>query len=113
MDPSAALGPVALTFAYDAERPGHVRIAAGSGLAVRLGLRGVRAVAWEDVDPAEVGPQSGIVRYHLFTNDERVGEAEQVLLVQLVDANTLKAELVPGRGAQSAGFSSRATMLVR
>ncbi len=114
LDPSAAIAPVALTFAYDAERPGQVRVAAGSGLAATLGIRGVRMVAWEDPDPADIGVSSGIVRYHLFSSDDaRIGQAEQVLLVQLITDDTLRVEIVAARGAASAGFSSRALTLVR
>ena len=115
LDPSAALAPVAMTFAYDAERPGQVRVAAGRALATALGLQGVYVVAWEDFDPADVGVGNGMVRYHLFAGDDdaRIGQADRVLLAQLVDARTLRVELVPARGAPSAGFSSRAVTLVR
>lgn len=115
VDPSASLAPVALTFAYDAERPGQVRIAVGSALAVVLGLRGVRAVAWEDPDPADVDATRGVVRYHLYDTDDevRMGRADRVLLVQLVASDTLRAEVVAVTGSETAVFSSRVVTLIR
>ena len=115
VDPSASLAPVALTLAYDAERPGQVRIAVGSALAVVLGLRGVRAVAWEDPDPADVDATRGVVRYHLYDTDDevRMGRADRVLLVQLVASDTLRAEVVAVTGSETAVFSSRVVTLIR
>ena len=106
---------MALTFAYDAERPGQVRIAVGSALAVVLGLRGVRAVAWEDPDPADVDATRGVVRYHLYDTDDevRMGRADRVLLVQLVASDTLRAEVVAVTGSETAVFSSRVVTLIR
>ncbi|MBL0172922.1 MAG: hypothetical protein IPP90_19890 [Gemmatimonadaceae bacterium] len=113
IDPSMSLAPVALTFAYDAERPGQVRIAAGIALAGSLGFRGVRSVAWEDPDPAEVDVARGIVRYQLHHADDevRMGRAEYQLLVQLVNATTLRVEVVDALSERK--FSPRAITLIR
>ncbi|MEQ1689727.1 MAG: hypothetical protein ABMA00_00465 [Gemmatimonas sp.] len=115
IDPTASLAPTAMTFAYDAERPGQVRIAVGSALASSLGTAGVRAVAWEDPDPADVGVARGLVRYHLYPSDdeERMGRASAVLLVQLVDATTLRVELAPATSHDAVGFSARAITVIR
>jgi len=115
VDPSAVLAPLALTFAYDAERPGQVRIAVGGAVARALGLRGVSAVAWEDPDPADVDVMRGVVRYQLYRTDDevRMGRAERVLLVQLVDRDTLRAEVVPSSGTDGMAFSPRAITLIR
>ena len=115
LDPAAAAAPLAMSFVYDAERPGQIRVAIGSGLASALGLQGVRAVAWDDADPADVDVARGTLRYHLYaTNDEvRMGRAERLLLVQLVDATTLRVELVSSTGGDTASFTTRALILVR
>ena len=114
-DPSASVAPVALTFAYDAERPGQVRIAAGSALAAMLGVRGVRAIAWEDPDPASVDISTGLVRYHLYAADDalRLGVADRVLLVQLLSDNRLRAEVVSANGGDQSRFTARAIELIR
>ena len=115
LDPAAAAAPLALSFVYDAERPGQIRVAIGRGLARALGLQGVRAVAWDDADPAEVDVARGTVRYYLYAIDDevRMGRAERVLLVQLVDATTLRVELVSSTGGDTASFTTRALVLVR
>lgn len=114
VDPSDNIAPVALTFSYDAERPGQVRIAVGSGLANALGLSGVHAVAWEDPDPATIDATAGIVRYHLYsTSDEaRVGRPARSLLVQVVNAETLRVEAVPSTAGKPS-FSAHAITLIR
>lgn len=115
VDPSQALAPVAITFAYDAERPGQVRIALGRGLLSSLGLNGVRAVAWEDPDPMTVGVNSGIVRYGLYNTDDeaRTGRPDRSLLVQLIDAETLRVEVVSAPPTSNARFSAHAVTLIR
>lgn len=113
-DPSQSLGAVALTFAYDAQQPGEIRIAAGRALEATIGMSGVRAVAWEDQDPARVSIASGVVRYRLFEseNTSRVGRSTQILMTQLIDDTHLRVELVSGdEGARA--FSERAVILVR
>ena len=114
VDPASALGPIALTFAYDAERPGQVRVAAGSALGRVLGVQGAFAVAWEDSDPAAIGVTDGIVRYELFALDDevRIGRSSQVLLVQMLGHESMRAELVSGNAVES-GFSSKAILFVR
>ncbi len=115
VDPMEALAPVALTFAYDAERPGQIRVALGSALTSALGLQGIRAVAWEDPDPADIDVARGLVRYHLYATDDevRMGRADRVLLVQLVDAQTVRLEAVSGGAGDGATFSARAITLIR
>lgn len=115
LDPSADLAPIALTFAYDAERPGQVRIALGRGLLASLGMNGVRATGWEDPDPANVGVGSGIVRYSLYSTDDeaRIGRPDRTLLVQLIDAETLRVEVVSAPTTSNARFSARAVTLIR
>ncbi|MBP6772121.1 MAG: hypothetical protein KA154_03920 [Gemmatimonadaceae bacterium] len=115
IDPSASLNGLGLTFAYDAERPGQTRVAIGRDLAAALGVGGLHTVAWEDADPAEVDVTRGPVRYRLFDaqDEARVGRGDRVLLVQLLDATTLRVEAVDARDAERATFSSRAVTLVR
>lgn len=115
VDRSEELAPVALTFAYDAERPGQVRIALGRGLLSSLGLNGVRAVAWEDPDPMTVGVNSGVVRYGLYAADDeaRTGRPDRSLLVQLIDAETLRVEVVSAPSTSNARFSAHAVTLIR
>lgn len=115
IDPSESLNGLGLTFAYDAERPGQTRVAIGRDLAAALGVGGLHTVAWEDADPAEVDVTRGPVRYRLFDADDeaRVGRGDRVLLVQLLDATTLRVESIEARDANRATFSSRAVTLVR
>ena len=115
VDPSPSIAPHALTLAYDAQRPGQVRIAVGAALADALGLRGVYGVAWEDADPASVNRESGIVRYTLYpANDEtRSGDCAGTLLVHILDATTVRVEVIQPRTAGSAGFSTRSITLMR
>lgn len=115
IDPSDALGQVAMTFVYDAERPGQVRIAAGEALARALGLDAVHAVAWEDPDPALVDEARGTAQYHLYGSDDevRIGRPLRVLLVQMVGSDRLRVEVVPVERAATAAFSERAIELVR
>lgn len=112
-DPGDALAPVSLTFAYDAERPGQVRIAAGTAVGARLSMSGVKAVGWDDPDPARVSHAQGVVRYALYAEDDdsRIGTPIQWLLVQLMEPGRLRVEVVPGRAP--AVFSERAITLVR
>lgn len=114
IDPTAALNALALTFAYDAQRPGQVRIAAGTGLGRRIGASGVRAVGWEDPDPAAVSAASGMVRYHLYdrSDSSRIGDSATTLLIQLLDNEHLRVEVVDGNVVAPA-FSSRAVILIR
>jgi hypothetical protein len=113
-DPTSAAAPFAFTVAYDAERPGQVRLAIGSLLGATLGLHGVYAVAWEDPDPALVDMARGVVSYHLYPvgDDVRSDRAESVLLVQVLDDDRLRVERTTAALASS-GFSSRAIDLVR
>lgn len=113
-DRATAVAPLAASFVYDAEHPGQVRVALGSGMSAQLGLNGVRSVGWDDADPAMVGVAQGVVMYHLYPTDDelRMGTPERVLLVQLVDDTTLRLEVVAA-GAVRPGFSARAVTLVR
>jgi hypothetical protein len=108
-----AVGP-ALTFAYDAEQPGQVRIAASDGLARLLDLRGVHAVAWEDPDPARIDSTRGIVRYRLHAVDDRDRLATAgYVLVQVLSHERVRVEVVgPGETGRMS-FSPRAVELVR
>ncbi len=115
LDPSSEIGSSAVSFVYDAVQPGQIRVAIGSSLATQLGARGVRAVSWDDRDPAQTDVASGLVRYHLYRTDDatRIGQADAVLLVQLLDAQTLRVEIVPASGSDRATFSARSTILTR
>lgn len=109
-----AVGSAALTFAYDAERPGQVRIAAGDGLTSVLDLNGVHAVAWEDPDPARIDSTRGVVRYRLHAVDDpdRVVSRGYVL-VQVLSNERLRVEVVGPGDADRVTFSARAVELVR
>lgn len=108
------VGPAALTFAYDAERPGQVRIAAGDGLTRVLDLHGVHAVAWEDPDPARIDSTRGIVRYRLHAVDDRDRVvSDGSVLVQVLSNDRLRVEVLGPGDADRMTFSSRAVDLVR
>jgi hypothetical protein len=109
-----AVGPAALTFAYDAERPGQVRIAASEGLARVVDLSGVHAVAWEDPDPARIDRTRGVVRYRLHAVDDRDRSGgDRYVLVQVLPNDRLRVEVVGAADADRATFSTRAVDLVR
>lgn len=109
-----AVGPAALTFAYDAERPGQVRIAASDGLTNVLDLSGVHAVAWEDPDPARIDSTRGIVRYRLHAVDDRDRVVSRgSVLVQVLSNDRLRVEVVGPGDTDRMTFSARAVELVR
>lgn len=110
------LARTSLSFVYDAERPGQVRLAAGAALIGDLGVSGVFAVAWDAADPATVDSAHGVVRYPLYpvNDDARIGRAPLTLLVQLVDSRSIRVEVVSRAiSSDATSFSERAITLVR
>jgi hypothetical protein len=110
-----------LAFAYDVSRPSEARFAIGGGFAPA----GLYTPLPGGPDPASVSVSSGLVKYELRKaggqpsaagpsgpgrSSARVG----VLLVQLVDEQTLKAEFfADGSPGEIAGFTGQAIVYKR
>ncbi len=98
-----------LAFVRDVEDPASVRISIGG----TLGLTGVYALAAGAPDPAGVTPASGRVAYRLFISPSASGPAAGLLIVEMVDASTLRAEAFPGSQASTASFTANAVTYLR
>ena len=112
-----------LSFAYDHVDPVQIRISIGADVGIGRELcpicEEVYGVLGNVPDPAEIGPNSGLVKYGLVAR-ERTGEYQvatkniesQVLgtfLVQMVDQREIKMEVVAGKGPNLVdGFSQAA-----
>jgi hypothetical protein len=91
-----------LAFVRDVRDPAAVRIAVGGTLA----RAGVFAVPKDAPDPAEVSRRTGKVTYQLL--DVRNGTPCGLLLVELVEDDCVRVEVVPGSPRGTPGFSDRA-----
>jgi hypothetical protein len=109
-DPAPVLAPRSVTLAYDAERPGEVRIAIGGAVGAALGVSGVFAVAWEDPDPATVSVASGERRYRLYPEAAatRIGAPVAELAVRLLDDRTVRLSV-----HREGGAAPRTVTLIR
>jgi len=73
-------------------------------------VRGVHAVAWHDPDPATVDMERGVVRYSFFTTDNaaRVGSPDRYLVVQVIERDRRRVEVVTSSVNRPFAFSARA-----
>lgn len=109
-----------LSFAYDVREPKAVRISIGGTIAP-AGLYGLPEGAR---DPAEVGPETGLVKYPLRRiepgalgrgrSQGRFGQNSGLLLVQLMSGRQLKVEyFADGSAADVKDFSDKASIYER
>ena len=108
---SEAGGTAAVSFAYDTYDPSQVRLSIG-GI---VGAPAVYAIAAGDPFPRDVSTASGKVRYTLTrsrTGPPVAGTPVGQLLVQMVDAQRIQAEIILSQ-APAMDFSSSARFLIR
>jgi hypothetical protein len=91
-----------LAFVRDVRDPAAVRIAIGGTLA----RAGVFAVPKNALDPAQVSRRTGKVTYRLL--DVRDGTRCGLLLVELVEDDCVRVEVVPGSPRSTPDFSDQA-----
>jgi len=102
-------GPKQLAFVRDVEDPGAVRISIGG----TLGVQGVFAVPPTASDPVDVSPASGRVAYVLYVGGPGSGPAAGLLIVEMTDPETLRAEVFAGSQRSDAAFTSSARIYRR
>jgi hypothetical protein len=103
-----------LCFAYDVRDPGAVRISIGGTIAP-AGLYGVQEGG---PHPADVGVETGIVKYRLsgvgWNGSSRSDADSGLLLVQLLDDRRMKIEyFADGRLADVKDFTGKARIYAR
>jgi hypothetical protein len=101
-------GPRQLAFVRDVLTPSAVRISVGGTLA----LTGVFAVDGAAPDPADVSAASGAIAYRLYFG-QAGGPSVGVLMVQLLDDATLRAEIFAGSQDARADFTPAAQIYRR
>jgi hypothetical protein len=97
-----------LSFAYDYYDPSKVRISIG-GTIGNPGVWGIDPLAPR---PETVTTANGIVAYKLYSPFDPQFPSTGLLLVQMIDASTIKAELFPA-GSSANQFDSSAIVFVR
>ncbi len=102
-------GPKQLAFVRDVVEPAAVRISIGGTLA----MKGVFAIPASLPDPANVGPGSGPVAYPLYIGAPGSGPSAGLLVVEMTDAETIRAEVFPGSQKTGAAFTSAAQIYRR
>jgi hypothetical protein len=103
-----------LSFAYDVRDPGAVRISIGGTIAPA----GLYAVAAAAPDPAQVGAETGLVKYRLAAIGGKTSKPPNpdsgLLLVQLLDEHRLKVEYFTApTGDDAKDFDQRSTVYER
>jgi len=99
-----------LAFVYDNYEPASIRIASGGA----LGVVGAFGVPPGSISPRDVSPSSGKIAYRLFqaAGTSTFGSQVGLLLVQMLAADRVQCEYVPG-AATDATFSSSARVFLR
>ena len=101
-----------LAFARDAWHPDRLRVSIGG-----LGMTGMYGVPPETGDFSGVTPASGVVVYRLLNTGEPGGPPGTsqlgLLVVQMLDPQRIRIELVPDQLARTASFSANAQFYVR
>lgn len=103
-----------LAFVYDTQYPSLIRISIGGSLSM-TGVYGVQDTA---TSPANVSVSSGKVSYKLYgfdPNNQGKNWPNQVglLIVQMMDDNTIKVETFSGSAADTADYTSSALTYTR
>ncbi len=99
----------AIAFAPDVRRPVEKRVSIGEGLTLG-GLYGVQPIA---IDFALVTPASGAIGYRLDAMDNSSDPWRGVLMVRLVDRETLEVQFFPGSANLAEPFTSNRTRYAR
>lgn len=98
-----------LSFAYDYYDPSQVRISIGG----TVGPAGVWAIDSTAPRPETVTPASGVVPYLLYSQFDKGFPPYGLLLVQMLDSATIKAQLFVGVTMTNRQFDATATTFVR
>jgi hypothetical protein len=101
-------GPKQLAFVRDVDDPSSVRISIGG----TLSMSGAFATETSAADPATVTPGSGKVAYRLFFA-AGTGPAQGLLIVEMLNADRLRAETFAGSQASLADFTDQAHVYTR
>ena len=113
MPKDSSAGPYGWTrqmaFVYDYFDPTQVRISIG-GTVRSAGVWGISASAPR---PENVTPADGIVSYYLYSPFDPNFPPNGLLLVQVTDASTIKAEYFAGGNATATQFTSNAVTFIR
>lgn len=105
---NVAAGPRQLAFVRDVLNPSAVRVSVGGTLA----LAGVFAIDPAAPDPLDVSVASGAVGYRLYFG-QASGPAIGLLMVQLIDETTLRAQIFAGSQDVRADFTAAASTYLR
>ncbi|HXT69146.1 MAG TPA: hypothetical protein VN700_05305 [Vicinamibacterales bacterium] len=100
-------GPMQISFARDARTPANIIVAIGG----TLSMTGMFGLGAGSPDPADVSAASGLVELPLIA--QAFGAASGVMLVQFIDANTVRIETFPGATSGTAGFTGAAKIYRR
>lgn len=98
-----------LAFVRDVDNPSAIRISMGGA----LGLTGAFATSDGVPDPSTVTPSSGRVGYPLFMSATVAGTAAGLLMVEMLDASRVRAEVFVGSQAPTADFTPNALTYLR
>ena len=107
-----------LTFAYDSRQPNQVKISMGIFWDSEEGKTPWR-VKNNDLDPASIDVETGMVKYEIYTDYENSAESEPfdvvgTLLVQMIDDRTIKVEVFFGQNAENVNeFTEKARIYRR
>ena len=71
-------------------------------------MQGAYAIPANAPDPVKVTPDSGRVAFRLFVAGSNPGPAAGLLIVQMTDGETLRAQVFPGSQAVDAPFTDAA-----
>ncbi|MGH7616578.1 MAG: hypothetical protein ACREPM_05060 [Gemmatimonadaceae bacterium] len=97
-----------ISFAYDYYDPTQVRVSIGG----TVGAPGVWGIDVSAPQPDAVTPASGVVAYRLYGIFDK-HPLYGLMLVQMTDASTVKAEIFPGSTATTASFDAQAVTFIR
>jgi len=97
-----------IAFVYDYYDPTKVRISVGG----TIGNPGVWGIDPAAPRPETVTPADGLVAYKLYSPFDPNFPSTGLMLVQMTDASTIKAELFPA-GSTATQFTSNAVVFVR
>ena len=98
-----------VSFAYDYYDPTQVRISIGG----TLGPPGVWAIDSMAPRPESVTPASGVVPYLLYSQFDKGFPPYGLLLVQMLDSATIKAQLFVGATTTNHVFDAAAATFIR
>jgi hypothetical protein len=98
-----------IAFVYDYFDPTQVRISIGG----TVSTPGVWAIDATAPRPENVTPQSGVITYKFYSPFDANFPATGMMLVQMLDASTIKVEVFMGTSASATQFDANAMTFIR